>query len=153
MRDLYHDELDDIGRRVLEMINLVAVAVQRATEALLDANLALADRVIAGDDRIDALRVELEDRRRRRAALAGRWSRRSAALGARVEAVHEVQDVDVVARIDRDACRRAEDPAVRQGLGPHRVDLEPWCLLRALRVGANGASDERDRRDDTASDH
>ncbi len=62
MRDIYHDELDDIGNRVLEMINLVAVAMDRATEALLDADLALADQVISDDDRIDAMRSELEDR-------------------------------------------------------------------------------------------
>ena len=62
MRDIYHDELDDIGKRVLEMTHLVAIAMERATQALLDANLALADRVIADDHRIDALRSELEDR-------------------------------------------------------------------------------------------
>lgn len=62
MRDNFHDELDDIGNRVLEMINLVAVAMQRATTALVDADLALAEQVIGDDDRIDALRVELEDR-------------------------------------------------------------------------------------------
>lgn len=62
MRDIYHDELDDIGKRVLEMINLVAVAIDRATQALLDANLALADQVIADDRRVDLLRTELEER-------------------------------------------------------------------------------------------
>ena len=62
MRDIYHDELDDIGKRVTEMINLVAVAMERATQALLDADLALADQVISDDRRIDALRTELEDR-------------------------------------------------------------------------------------------
>ncbi|HZZ98010.1 MAG TPA: phosphate signaling complex protein PhoU [Jatrophihabitantaceae bacterium] len=62
MRDIYHDELDDIGKRVIEMTKLVAIAMGRATQALLDANLALADQVIAGDARIDALRAELEDR-------------------------------------------------------------------------------------------
>jgi phosphate transport system protein len=62
MRDIYHDELDDIGKRVLEMTNLVAIAMERATQALLDANLSLADQVIADDTRIDALRTELEDR-------------------------------------------------------------------------------------------
>lgn len=62
MRDNFHDELDDIGNRVLDMIKLVAVAMQRATDALLNADLVLAEQVIAGDDRIDALRVELEDR-------------------------------------------------------------------------------------------
>jgi phosphate transport system protein len=62
VRDNFHDELDDIGKRVLEMINLVSVAMQRATAALVDADLALAEQVIGEDDRIDALRVELEDR-------------------------------------------------------------------------------------------
>jgi phosphate transport system protein len=62
MRDIYHDELDDIGTRVLEMTKLVAVAMARATDALLDANLAVAEQVISADLRVDALRVELEDR-------------------------------------------------------------------------------------------
>ncbi len=62
MRDIYHDELDDIGKGVVEMTNLVAIAMERATRALLDANLAQADQVIADDARIDALRHELEDR-------------------------------------------------------------------------------------------
>jgi phosphate transport system protein len=62
MRDIYHDELDEIGKRVLEMTNLVAIAIEQATSALLDANLNLADLVIAADSRVDALRVDLEDR-------------------------------------------------------------------------------------------
>jgi phosphate transport system protein len=62
MRDVYHDELDDIGKRVVEMTNCVAVAMDRATQALLDANISLADQVFAGDRRVDALRAELEER-------------------------------------------------------------------------------------------
>lgn len=62
MRDIYHDELDDIGSRVIETINLVAAAMELATEALLDAKLGLADQVISADQRIDALRAELEHR-------------------------------------------------------------------------------------------
>jgi phosphate transport system protein len=62
MRDIYHDELDDIGKRVIEMTKLVAIAMERATQALLQANLSLADQVIADDRRVDALRSELEDR-------------------------------------------------------------------------------------------
>jgi phosphate transport system protein len=62
MRDIFHDELDDIGKRVIEMTHLVAVAMERGTQALLDANLALADQVIASDRRVDALREDLEER-------------------------------------------------------------------------------------------
>lgn len=62
MRDIYHDELDDIGRRVLQMINMVASAMQQATEALLQTNVAVAEKIIGADRRVDALRSELEDR-------------------------------------------------------------------------------------------
>jgi phosphate transport system protein len=62
MRDVFHDELDGIGAGVAEMIRLVATAMAGATGALLDADLARAERVIDADVRVDALRVELEDR-------------------------------------------------------------------------------------------
>jgi phosphate transport system protein len=43
MRDIYHDELDALGDLVLRTTKAVAVAMERATAALLDANLALAE--------------------------------------------------------------------------------------------------------------
>ena len=62
MRDIYHDELDEIGKGVIEMTKLVAVAMERATSALLDANVALAEQVMNDDTRVDALRSDLDDR-------------------------------------------------------------------------------------------
>jgi phosphate transport system protein len=62
MRDIFHDELDDIGKQVIEMTKLVALAMERATAALLDANVALADQVMQDDVQIDALRDDLNDR-------------------------------------------------------------------------------------------
>jgi phosphate transport system protein len=62
MRDVFHDELDEIGAGVTEMIRLVAAAMDSATASLLDADLARAERVIDADVRVDNLRVDLEDR-------------------------------------------------------------------------------------------
>jgi phosphate transport system protein len=62
MRDIYHDELDDIGKTLVAMTQLVQTAMERATNALLDGNLAGAERVISEDPHIDALREELNDR-------------------------------------------------------------------------------------------
>jgi phosphate transport system protein len=62
MRDIYHDELDDIGDQVVTMTKLVAVAMDKATAALLDANLSLAEQVISQDPAVDSLRLGLEDR-------------------------------------------------------------------------------------------
>ena len=62
MRDIYHDELDEIGARVVELTKLAATMMDQSTRALLDGDLATADRAIADDVKIDALRDELEDR-------------------------------------------------------------------------------------------
>ena len=82
MRDIYHDELDDIGNRVVEMTQLVAVAMDRSTAALLDANLAVAEEVISQDARVDALRRTQRFHRVGRAGidmtLLGRYSERYA---------------------------------------------------------------------------
>jgi phosphate transport system protein len=62
MRDIYHDELDEIGSVLIHMAKLVGVAMQRATNALLDGDLAGAEAVISGDPEIDALRAQTEHR-------------------------------------------------------------------------------------------
>jgi phosphate transport system protein len=55
MRDTYHEELDAISTSLVEMTNLVGSAMSRATTALLDADLTLAEMVIASDESVDAL--------------------------------------------------------------------------------------------------
>ena len=62
MRTAFREELDLITASVAGMTELVALAMDRATIALLDTDLTLADQVMAGDRRIDALRTDLEDR-------------------------------------------------------------------------------------------
>jgi phosphate transport system protein len=62
MRDIYHDELDAIGTLVVQLTKGVAVAMDRATAALLDANLQVAEQVLAEDVRLDKLRDEIEER-------------------------------------------------------------------------------------------
>ena len=60
MRQTFHDELDQIGRSLVEMNALVNAAMARATTALLDADLVLAEQVISDDGKIDGVRDELE---------------------------------------------------------------------------------------------
>ena len=62
MRDVYHEELDSIGRTLIEMTGLVGAAMGRATSALLDADLQVAESVISADDAVDALQNELDTR-------------------------------------------------------------------------------------------
>ena len=62
MRDTYHDELDAISRSLVEMANLVGSAMSRATTALLDGDLQLAEQVITDDEAVDARYREVEAR-------------------------------------------------------------------------------------------
>ena len=60
MRDAFHDDLDKITDQLVEMTRLAGSAVSRATTALLDADVHLAETVIAADDDLDAIRTELD---------------------------------------------------------------------------------------------
>ncbi len=60
MREAYHDQLDRVSDDLVEMTRLVASAMNKATQALLDADLSLAEIVIAGDDAIDDIASKVE---------------------------------------------------------------------------------------------
>ncbi|HEY4604973.1 MAG TPA: PhoU domain-containing protein, partial [Blastococcus sp.] len=62
MRESYFEELDDIRSCLVEMANTVGSQMSTATTALLDADVALADLVIAGDEQIDATRESIDQR-------------------------------------------------------------------------------------------
>jgi phosphate transport system protein len=61
MRNSFHEDLDKISDQLVEMTRLAGSAMSRATTALLDADLNMAESVIAADEQIDALRRELDD--------------------------------------------------------------------------------------------
>ena len=61
MRNSFHEDLEKITDQLVEMTRLAGSAMSRATTALLDADLNMAESVIAADEQIDALRRELDD--------------------------------------------------------------------------------------------
>lgn len=61
MRTAYHERLDAMVAQLGTMTRLVASAMSRANNALLDADLELAEKVIASDDHIDSLREQLDN--------------------------------------------------------------------------------------------
>jgi phosphate transport system protein len=62
VRDVFREELEGINASLIEMTNMVASAMARATTALLDADLQLAEQVITTDETVDLLRNEIEER-------------------------------------------------------------------------------------------
>jgi len=62
VRDQYHDDLDAITTSLVEITRLAGSAINRATQALLDADLQAAESVISGDAAIDDLYADIEAR-------------------------------------------------------------------------------------------
>lgn len=57
----FNEELEDVRRKVLYMGGLVEEQLANALEAMLTGNTALADAVVANDQRINALEVEIDE--------------------------------------------------------------------------------------------
>ena len=60
MREVFHQNLKIVSDQLVELTHLAGSAMSRATTALIDADLALAESVITADQRIDEVRAELD---------------------------------------------------------------------------------------------
>jgi len=61
LRDAYHEELDGLSDKLVEMTQLVRSAMARATTSLLDADLRLAEEVISADEQVNKIETEIEE--------------------------------------------------------------------------------------------
>jgi len=62
MRDAFHEELDAIQATLVTMGEMVSVAMSRSSEALLKADVKLAEQVISEDEKLDTIQHDLEAR-------------------------------------------------------------------------------------------
>ena len=62
MRDAFNEELDAIQATLVTMGEMVATAMSRSSEALLKADVKLAEQVISEDEKLDTLHHDLEAR-------------------------------------------------------------------------------------------
>lgn len=61
MRAVFQQELQEVQERLVEIATLVEISIENATRAFNESNVALADAVIADDDKIDELTVSLDE--------------------------------------------------------------------------------------------
>lgn len=61
MRDAYHESLQALRDDLVQMTGLVRVAMDDATNALLETDAEVAERVIEGDSRVDQLQMLVEE--------------------------------------------------------------------------------------------
>jgi phosphate transport system protein len=61
MREVFQQELADVQERLVEIADLVANSIEKATTAFNESNVAVAETVIEEDDRIDEAAAELDE--------------------------------------------------------------------------------------------
>ena len=120
MRDNYRTSLESVVHDLVEMTGLVQVAVRDATTALLEADLAVAEKTISADAELDRRHDDLEARcfslMARQAPVAGE-------LRTLVAALRMVADLarmgDLAAHVAKIARLRYPECAVPDGLRPN----------------------------------
>ena len=61
MRTIYHEQLSALANQLGEMCGLAGLAMERATRALLQADLVLAEQVISDHEQIRAMNMRVEE--------------------------------------------------------------------------------------------
>ena len=62
IRSVFQDELDGVSQSLVDLTDMVAVSIAKATESILNCDLKLAEEVIASDDTIDEFQHALDAR-------------------------------------------------------------------------------------------
>ncbi|AKU15700.1 phosphate signaling complex protein PhoU [Luteipulveratus mongoliensis] len=125
MRDAFHEDLDRISDELVEMTTMVGKAIQRATAALLNADLGIAESVIAADDDIDELRRTVDDRC---VDLLARQQPVATDLRMVVTAMHMASDIermgDLARHVAKIARRRYPEGAVPEDVASIISEME-----------------------------
>jgi phosphate transport system protein len=143
MREAYHEELRYLTDELVEMTRLAGSAMSRASTALLDADLNLAENVIAADDKIDALRDELD---RRALDLLARQQPVASDLRVIVTTLRMSADLermgDLASNIARAARRRYPESAVPAALRATIVEMSQVAERIVAKAGSVIASQD-----------
>ncbi len=61
-RKTLQEELDEVRQEIIRLAALTTEAIAKGTQAFLDGDLAMAESVVEGDDRVDELYHQIDDR-------------------------------------------------------------------------------------------
>ncbi len=136
MRESYHDALDGVTDQLVQMTRAVGFMIERASSALLDADLAKAESVIAADGEVDDMEVELEQRCMDLLALQQPVATdlRLVTGALRMSATIERMG-DLARHIAKIARMRYPDSAVPVEVRPIFVEIARQVSVMGLRVG------------------
>lgn len=159
MRDAYQDQLDNLAGGLADMCDQVADAMAKATKALLEVDLQLAEEVITSDVRIDELRASAEESA---FALLALQAPVATDLRTVVSAIHGAGDIermgDLALHVAQAARRRHPQPVLPAEVNPYFVEMgRVGCELarkagEVIRSRDLGKAEELETDDDAMDD-
>lgn len=133
-RSTFLADLQELENSILKMGSLVEEAIARAVDSLVRQNTELARAVIEGDDRIDALQLDIEDRCLRLIALQQPLARDLRFIGTALKIVTDLERIaDHAADIAQVALRLSGEPYIKPLIDiPRMAELSRSMLRDSL---------------------
>ncbi|OZM84126.1 phosphate signaling complex protein PhoU [Pseudonocardia sp. MH-G8] len=136
MRDVYQEQLDELAEALADMCTRVAEAMEKATRALLEADLQLAEEVITEDARVDELRALAEERA---FALLALQAPVATDLRIVVSAIHGAGDIermgDLALHVAQAARRRHPQAVLPEEVAPYFAEMGQVGVALARKAG------------------
>jgi phosphate transport system protein len=124
MRTAYHEKLSGLNDELAQMSQLAGEAMKKATTALLEGDLDLAEEVISSDTDIDALRTSAEEQAFGLLALQAPVA---GDLRSVIAAIHSAGDLerlgDLALHVAKAARRRHPDLVLPQEVAPYFAEM------------------------------
>lgn len=136
MRDAYQEQLDELAAALALMCTQVAAAMEKATRALLEADLHLAEEVISEDALVDDLRASAEEKA---FALLALQAPVATDLRIVVSAIHGAGDIermgDLALHVAQAARRRHPQPVLPTEVVPYFAEMGRVGVALAIKAG------------------
>src|SRR5437763_13536310 len=137
MREAYHVEREQLADNLAAMSVQVADALERATRALLEVDLSLAEQVIGDDSKIDDARAGCEEKAYALLALQAPVATDLRTVLAVIHAAESLERMgDLALHVAKAARRRHPDPALPEPVRPYFAEMGEAVVKLALRAEA-----------------
>jgi phosphate transport system protein len=124
MREAYHDRLGQLANQLADMCGMVGDAMERASKALLDADLGLAEQVISDDIKIDDVRASIEEQSYALLALQAPVATDLRTVLAVIHAAESVERMgDLALHVAKAARRRHPQPVLPEDVRPYFAEM------------------------------
>jgi phosphate transport system protein len=124
MREAYHVELEQLADNLAAMSVQVAEAMERATRALLEVDLSLAEQVISDDAKVDDARAQCEEQAYALLALQAPVATDLRTVLAAIHAAESLERMgDLALHVAKAARRRHPEPVLPEAVRPYFAEM------------------------------